>query len=402
MSLIESFPVCHRTSVTSESDINFTSRTTRRRMSRTVIAGPAFWGLINPEWSLCNKGRRQSPVNLEPEKLLFDPNLRSLHIDKHRINGLLSNTGHSVIFTVENETRHHINITGGPLSYKYQFHEIHIHYGLHDQFGSEHAINGYSFPAEMFLHALELAPARTAAPRQIPSVISRRRATGSAPAGRRSSAHLCGGSSRKSRRELRVYPRFGLFKLDSVIDFLQRPHVLLFQIQIFGFNSQLYSNFSEALHKAQGVVSISLLLQLGDLSNPELRILTEELENIKYGGAEMPVNKLSVCGLLPDTAYYMTYDGSTTAPACFETVTWVIINKPIYITKQQRRATSAIQKLGPRCLLAPAQAAECPSVVLPFPMNTRAAEAAVITFSLAHATINNSRPFASRQRLRRE
>ncbi|CAG9090628.1 unnamed protein product [Plutella xylostella] len=76
-------------------------------------------------------------------------------------------------------------------------------------------------------------------------------------------------------------------------------------------------------------------MQLGDLSNPELRVLTEELENIKYGGAEMPVNKLSVRGLLPDTDYYMTYDGSTTAPACFETVTWVIVNKPIYITKQQ-------------------------------------------------------------------
>ena len=67
----------------------------------------------------------------------------------YQINGLISNTGHSVIFTVENETRHHINITGGPLSYKYQFHEIHIHYGLHDQFGSEHAINGYTFPAEV-------------------------------------------------------------------------------------------------------------------------------------------------------------------------------------------------------------------------------------------------------------
>lgn len=60
-----------------------------------------------------------------------------------------------MIFTVENETRHHINITGGPLSYKYQFHEIHIHYGLHDQFGSEHAINGYSFPAEVIKNILE-------------------------------------------------------------------------------------------------------------------------------------------------------------------------------------------------------------------------------------------------------
>lgn len=62
---------------------------------------------------------------------------------------MISNTGHSVIFTVENDTRHHINITGGPLSYKYQFHEIHVHYGLHDQFGSEHSINGYAFPAEV-------------------------------------------------------------------------------------------------------------------------------------------------------------------------------------------------------------------------------------------------------------
>lgn len=51
--------------------------------------GPAFWGLINPEWSLCNKGRRQSPVNLEPQRLLFDPNLRPLHIDKHRVSIIL-------------------------------------------------------------------------------------------------------------------------------------------------------------------------------------------------------------------------------------------------------------------------------------------------------------------------
>lgn len=57
--------------------------------SSEFLAGPAFWGLINPEWSLCNKGRRQSPVNLEPNKLLFDPNLRFLHIDKHRVSAML-------------------------------------------------------------------------------------------------------------------------------------------------------------------------------------------------------------------------------------------------------------------------------------------------------------------------
>ncbi|KAL9881726.1 carbonic anhydrase-related protein 10 isoform X1 [Glossina fuscipes] len=237
------------------------------------ISGPAFWGLINPEWSLCNKGRRQSPVNLEPQRLLFDPNLRQLHIDKHRISGLIANTGHSVIFTAGNDTvanydgmQTPVNITGGPFSYRYRFHEIHIHYGLHDQFGSEHSVDGYTFPAE---------------------------------------------------------------------------------IQIFGYNSQLYNNFSDALNRAQGIVGVSILLQLGDLSNAELRMLTDQLERIRYGGDEAFVKRLSIRGLLPDTDHYMTYDGSTTAPACHETVTWVVLNKPIYITKQQLYALRRLMQGSP-------------------------------------------------------
>ncbi|XP_026468372.1 carbonic anhydrase-related protein 10-like isoform X2 [Ctenocephalides felis] len=244
------------------------------------ISGPAFWGLINPEWSLCNKGRRQSPVNLEPDKLLFDPNLRPLHIDKHRISGSILNTGHSVIFSADNESNPggigggapHVNLTGGPLSYRYRFQEIHIHYGLHDQFGSEHSVGGYSFPAE---------------------------------------------------------------------------------IQIYGYNSQLYTNFTEALSRAQGIVGVSLLLQLGDLSNPELRILTEQLDKIQFGGDEAPVRRLSIRGLLPDTEQYMTYEGSTTAPACHETVTWIVINKPIYITKQQLHGLRRLMQGGPEHPKAP-------------------------------------------------
>lgn len=57
------------------------------------VSGPAFWGLINPEWSLCNNGRRQSPIDLEPAKLLYDPNLRPVSIDKDRV----SFNGHSPV-----------------------------------------------------------------------------------------------------------------------------------------------------------------------------------------------------------------------------------------------------------------------------------------------------------------
>ncbi|KMQ98049.1 carbonic anhydrase-related protein 10-like protein [Lasius niger] len=49
----------------------------------------------------------------------------------------------------------------------------------------------------------------------------------------------------------------------------------------------------------------------------------------------MEIKRFGVRELLPDTKHYMTYDGSTTMPACHETTTWIILNKPIYITKQQ-------------------------------------------------------------------
>lgn len=83
---------------------------------------------------------------------LTNYNLRVL-----QISGNILNTGHSVIFTADNDTKTinlygpqiPVNLTGGPLSYRYRFNEIHIHYGLHDQFGSEHSVEGYTFPAEV-------------------------------------------------------------------------------------------------------------------------------------------------------------------------------------------------------------------------------------------------------------
>ncbi|CAL1284931.1 unnamed protein product [Larinioides sclopetarius] len=221
------------------------------------ISGPDFWGLLNLEWSLCSKGRRQSPVNIDPSGLLYDPSLRSLHVDKIRVNGLITNTGHGVIFRTTPASHNEIlNITGGPLSYKYRFSEIHIHFARSDEKGSEHLIAGYQFPAEL---------------------------------------------------------------------------------QIYGYNSDLYQNISEAiaLQKNQGLVGISILLQTGDLSNSELRIITSQLHKIVHRGQEAQLKYLSLRDLMPDTSYYMTYEGSTTMPGCYETVTWIIMNKPIYITKQQ-------------------------------------------------------------------
>ena len=45
----------------------------------------------------------------------------------------------------------------------------------------------------------------------------------------------------------------------------------------------------------------------------------------------------------------MTYEGSTTYPGCWETVTWIVMNKPIYISRPEMNALK--QLMQGTCLL---------------------------------------------------
>lgn len=58
----------------------------------------------------------------------------------------------------------------------------------------------------------------------------------------------------------------------------------VYQIQLYGFNKELYHNMSEAQHKSQGIVGISLMVQIGDTPNPELRIITSTFNKVQYRG----------------------------------------------------------------------------------------------------------------------
>lgn len=53
------------------------------------------------------------------------------------------------MFRVERDSKLSVNISGGPLAYRYQFEEIYIHYGTENNQGSEHQIDGYTFPGEV-------------------------------------------------------------------------------------------------------------------------------------------------------------------------------------------------------------------------------------------------------------
>lgn len=44
---------------------------------------------------------------------------------------------------------------------------------------------------------------------------------------------------------------------------------------------------------------------------------------------------LNIEALYPETSSFITYEGSMTIPPCYETASWIIMNKPVYITRMQ-------------------------------------------------------------------
>ena len=65
------------------------------------------------------------------------------------MSGTLVNTGHDVKILLDESGPHVVNISAGPLTYNYKVCEIIFHFGSIDSMGSEHTINGQSFPAEV-------------------------------------------------------------------------------------------------------------------------------------------------------------------------------------------------------------------------------------------------------------
>ncbi|VDO60238.1 unnamed protein product [Haemonchus placei] len=214
------------------------------------VVGPDFWGLVNRDWRMCTAGQMQSPVNIDPTQLLFDPHLERISIDDINVEATFENIGQLPIITI-NETlsKNSINITGGPaLPYRYRLHQISVHFGQPDgERGSEHTVD---------------------------------------------------------------------------------------RVQLLAYNIDLYTNYSQAVTQPRGLLAIAVIVDIGTVTEVTLRRLTVASQSITYKGMRTTLRQLHPAGLLPRTHHYVTYEGSLTIPGCQETVTWIIMNNPIYITRE--------------------------------------------------------------------
>ncbi|KAI3683518.1 hypothetical protein L1987_84024 [Smallanthus sonchifolius] len=102
--------------------------------------GPDHWGEIHPEWSMCNQGDLQSPIDLTHKRVQTTSNLGRLDRDYKSANATLINRGHDMMLKWSGGAGH-IYINGTD----YQLNQLHWHTP------SEHTVNGRRYNLELHL-----------------------------------------------------------------------------------------------------------------------------------------------------------------------------------------------------------------------------------------------------------
>ncbi|XP_038707681.1 alpha carbonic anhydrase 7-like [Tripterygium wilfordii] len=102
--------------------------------------GPHRWGEIKPEWSACNHGSMQSPIDLLNERVEVVSHLGRIHREYKPSNATIKNRGHDIMLKwVDGAGTLEINGT------EYVLQQCHWHSP------SEHTIDGKSFDLEAHL-----------------------------------------------------------------------------------------------------------------------------------------------------------------------------------------------------------------------------------------------------------
>lgn len=115
-----------------------------------LVYGPEEWGRKAP---LCN-GKSQSPIDIVSSSAQENASYKSLELTFHnrdgKVAGILSNNGHAPTLLID-KSNGSVTLKGGPLGKaSYILEQFHFHFGCDNNHGSEHTVDGTSYPSEVF------------------------------------------------------------------------------------------------------------------------------------------------------------------------------------------------------------------------------------------------------------
>ncbi|KAM7539554.1 hypothetical protein Aperf_G00000041919 [Anoplocephala perfoliata] len=106
------------------------------------------------------------------------------------------------------------------------------------------------------------------------------------------------------------------------------------EIQLYAFNSDLYHNFTQAANQPNGIAAISLFMQIGQNTAPDISALLSTVSEVRLKGDRRRLYGLILKTMLPSTHEFITYQGSLSFPPCHETATWILLNVPVTVTEE--------------------------------------------------------------------
>ncbi|XP_040924294.1 carbonic anhydrase-related protein 10a isoform X5 [Betta splendens] len=121
------------------------------------------------------------------------------------------------------------------------------------------------------------------------------------------------------------------------------------KVQLIHYNHELYTNYTEAVKSPNGLVIVSIFMKIAETSNSFLnRMLNRDtITRITYKNDAYLLTGLNIEEVYPETSSFITYDGSMTIPPCFETATWILMNKPVYLTRMQMHSLRLLSQNQP-------------------------------------------------------
>lgn len=87
--------------------------------------------------------------NMKHDEILAFSKTRYTSLCLFQVNGVIRNNKRDLTLLLHATNEINVNMSSGPLSYKYRLYQIKLHYGRQNTSGSEHRIDGKAFAGEV-------------------------------------------------------------------------------------------------------------------------------------------------------------------------------------------------------------------------------------------------------------